>query len=1186
MILDSRDGEDQASCQSPQLAALTNELIQKLEAGGEFDLEAFVQQHPEAADELRKLYPTIRDMVALGQTSTGEESLLDARQDSVSGILGDYRIIREVGRGGMGVVYEAEQLSLGRRVALKILPLAAVLDPRSLQRFKTEAQAAAQLHHHNIVPIHGVGSERSVHFYAMQFIEGRTLAEVIGDLRTAAESNAGRKSDGAPLAMRVFGRESGRAARATDQAQDTDGAVTVRDWQAAISTERSARGTDFFRKVSELGIQIARALEHAHQQGVVHRDIKPSNLILDAQGKVWVTDFGLARIEGESSMTMTGDMIGTLRYMSPEQALAKRVSVDERTDIYSLGATLYELFTTRPAYDGADRQKLLQQIVFEDPRAPSKVNRAVPRELETIVLKAMAKAPHERYDTAAGLADDLQRFLDDRPILARRPTLLQRAGKYVRRHRLVMTTLGITTAFMMIMLTAMSIVMAARERGNRVAMERVKNQTEENANRLARQLAFEHLEDAQNWCDKGRIATGLLWMARSLQVAPPDDEALRRCIRANLSTYSRSMHQLRSVLVHDAQVVAIGYSPDGTLVATGSSKGRLQLWRAANGRPVGKPLEHGDAVTALAFSADGTQLLTGTQGGVTQLWDIPTGKAIGSPGTHDGPVVAVLHREEALRVLVQSGETVLRMKDGRTNQQIGASLVHPARVNDAALSSDGKWVLTGCEDMAVRLWDAETGDAIGRPLVEPNNRASPSKITAVTFSRDGTKFAAAAEASWVRFWKTKTQLPAGWTWIPAVAEDLAFSPDGRQLLTGFYGGILQAVNDEDDQNNQIGQDLAHRQRESVVSFSPNGLDAVTGNADGTARIWRLTNPAAPLRTFPLPGKQARAIAMSADGTRLVRAVDRAVEILDVASGTRVGDVLDHASMVASVAISPDGTRILVGGVHGSVHVWDTDTREQIAELKQHTRRVMSVSYRPDGTRFLTASYDMTARQWDASTLQPIGKPIQHEGGLYAARYSPDGTRLVTLPWGQSARLWKADGSAVAQLTTRGGEPVCTAFSPDGNRLVTGHRDRIVRVWDAHTGEPIGKPLWHVDPKPITGVAFTPDGYLMTANGRAHLWDPSIGARIGPPLELADPILRVAVSRDGAHIVAHCRDGETAIWNAPTLFDSNHTERYVLWAQVITGMELNLDGGEVRIIDGPTWHRRQERLAQLGGPSGE
>jgi serine/threonine protein kinase len=461
-----------ANVATPPLEALigqiADEFTQRLNAGERPDAEEYAARYPEHAAVVREVLAAlqlIRDTSAPGPVD--DSSHLETAREP-SGELGDFRILREIGRGGMGVVYEAEQISLGRRVALKVLPYAAVLDSRQLQRFKNEARAAATLHHPNIVPVHAVGCERGVHYYAMQYIEGQTLAGVIGDLRRTEGLDATAVPVGhvfnvpSPVGQ-VANLPSSPRSNPVETTPYEPGQVsnlpheTPREPKALLSTERSTKSRAYFRNIALLGIQAAEALDHAHQQGIVHRDIKPSNLILDLQGKLWVTDFGLAHVESGVELTMTGDLIGTLRYMSPEQALAKRVVIDHRTDIYSLGATLYELLALQPAFSGTDRQELLRQIAFEEPRAPRRVNRGVPAEMETIILKAIAKNPSERYTTAQELADDLRQYLDDKPIRARPPTFAQRTAKWSRRHRaLVWSAVNI-----LILATAGSIISTA-----------------------------------------------------------------------------------------------------------------------------------------------------------------------------------------------------------------------------------------------------------------------------------------------------------------------------------------------------------------------------------------------------------------------------------------------------------------------------------------------------------------------------------------------------------------------------------------------------------------------------------------------------------------------------------------------------------------------------------------------------
>jgi serine/threonine protein kinase/Flp pilus assembly protein TadD len=414
-----------------------------LRAGRDPDVAALAARYPHLAGQVRELVGALLVLRQLNPeelvpASAGRPLTPDA---AVLGCLGDFQIIREVGRGGMGVVFEAEQISLGRRVALKVLPFASTLDPRQLQRFHNEAHAAAQLHHPHIVPVYATGCERGVHFYAMQFIDGQTLAQLINQLRRREGRKAGdatgppaspvpmadAPTGSDPLPPFVVPYREGVGLAAAPPADTAPG--------AQLGTEHAARGPGYFRGVARLGIEAAEALEYAHQLGVVHRDVKPANLLLDGRGNLWVTDFGLAHVRRDVPLTMSGEVVGTLRYMSPEQAKARPGVADHRADVYGLGATLYELLTLEPAFAGKDVHELLRQIALDEPRAPRQCHPAIPAGLETIVLKAMAKEPDERYATAGELAADLRCFLEDKPIRARSPTLGQRLTKWARRHR-------------------------------------------------------------------------------------------------------------------------------------------------------------------------------------------------------------------------------------------------------------------------------------------------------------------------------------------------------------------------------------------------------------------------------------------------------------------------------------------------------------------------------------------------------------------------------------------------------------------------------------------------------------------------------------------------------------------------------------------------------------------------------
>jgi tetratricopeptide (TPR) repeat protein len=493
------------------VARVADEFQERQKRGERPDVEEYATRHPQAAALLRKVLASLQ---VLNLSLPGNAA--DSDEASLTGTLGDFRLLREVGRGGMGVVYEAEQLSLGRRVALKVLPLAGALDPRHLQRFQNEARAAACLHHPTIAPVYAVGCERGVHYYAMQFIDGLTLAQVLDRQRPASESPQPN--------------EPTTAYTPPPAAAETDA-------QARAATDWAPRDAAYLQRVAEWGIQAAEALEHAHQVGIVHRDIKPGNLMVDGQGKLWVTDFGLARMGADSGLTLTGDLVGTLRYMSPEQALAKRVVIDHRTDLYSLGVTLYELLSGRPAVEGNTREEILRKLTFEEPPSLRRWNRSIPAELETIVLKAMEKNPADRYATAQELADDLRNFQEDRPIRARRPSLAQRARRWARRHRAAVTAtvlcLGMALAAAV---GSVGWVLGERASRQEAAEAKVREALEEGGRRLQEGNPYDPVlitmvQQAQARVDAGAVGPELQGRVRQLR---RDLDMLQRLEEARL----------------------------------------------------------------------------------------------------------------------------------------------------------------------------------------------------------------------------------------------------------------------------------------------------------------------------------------------------------------------------------------------------------------------------------------------------------------------------------------------------------------------------------------------------------------------------------------------------------------------------------------------------------------------------
>jgi eukaryotic-like serine/threonine-protein kinase len=1204
------------------VAEVVDEFMDAVRRGERPAVEEYAGRHPQLAPLLRQVLPALQVIgVPEADSLSADDPLIYSDQSLRS--LGDFRLLREIGRGGMGVVYEAEQVSLGRRVALKVLPFAAALDVKQLQRFKHEAQAAAHLHHQHIVPVYGVGCERGVHYYAMQFIEGQTLAALRCELRQLAAPSPPSPAPGRGPA----------------------GASTAP--MAGLSTDQSTRSPAFFRTMANLGVQAAEALEHAHQLGVVHRDIKPANLLVDVRGNLWITDFGLARSGTDTGLTMSGDLVGTLRYMSPEQALGKPLLLDQRTDIYSLGATLYELLTLTPAFSGGDRQALLRQITFDEPLPLRRVNRAVPVELETIVQKAMSKLPEERYATAQELADDLRRFLADQPIRAKRPTLWQRARKWSRRHRGAVLSAGLVLVFAVIGL-ALSTLMIWREKG-RTEEQRLRAlehagearsaaaSAQQMATEAERQkivalelLARSYEERGMRSLEEGS-SLGLLDLLQAQRTVA--DFARPQCVSPFLwAAWQRaSGGRLLQVVGHQGPVVALAFSPDGRLLATASEDGTARLWVTSTGLPGSGPLRHRAGVLAVAFSQDGRWLATGSRDGSTQVWDAATGEAHGPPLRYGPAPVNVVRFSQDGTILLSAtagftpeGEQLAVPRPGRAAQLWNPSTGKPhgqllpdfQQLWAAVLSRDGKLLATGA-GQELQLWDTTTGKPRGSSWSHANS------AQVVAFSPDRKLVACATPAGHVHVWRTDGgSSRALLLRVPRWATDLQFSPDGKLLATASVNWTVQLW--EVATGEPRAGPLRHGNRVKTVAFSPDGTLLATASLDGTARLWDSETGEALGGPLCHQGT-VHAAAFSPDGKLLASASEDGTARIWTTSRPGRVEPFAHPATVLAVAFSPDGKSLATGAEDGVARLWDLDLGQSSSHCFRHDEKVSAVAFRPDGKVLATGSYDHTTRFWDPQSGQPCGIPWKHADRVSALAFSPVGNplavgllggevyggnpfspelpiklfstapKLYTLAFrqdgkllatgaGWNVQLWdvgtrKPRGSALK----RGGRVQAVPFSPDGRRLAIGSQDGITQLWDLDAGRADGPPLRHEGE--VWSVAFSPDGKLLATAGYdncVRLWDLSTSApRHGFRLRYTARVHAVAFSPDGK-LLAAAEGRNVYRWRLPREPAELREMQLRTWVELAARQNAQ---GEVEAVPWQEWRVLREELRGLEERSG-
>ncbi len=961
--------------------------------------------------------------------------------------VGDFEILGALGRGGMGQVYRARHTRLRRTVALKMLRAGAFADPEECRRFRAEAEAVARLQHPQIVQIFEVGEWPAgdgvppVPYFVLELVDGGSLAA-----RTAGRPQPPR--------------------------------------QAAAWLE-----------------PLARAVHYAHGQGIVHRDLKPSNVLLTADGTPKLCDFGVAKLlEGHEDQTRTGVVLGTAEYMAPEQAERALGPVGPASDIYGLGAILYELLTGRPPFDGPAALDVVRRVLSEEVLSPRQLQPGLPRDLVTICLKCLEKEPSRRYATAQDLADDLRRFLGREPIRARPVGAAGRLVRWCRRRPLLAALSAALALSVAGGLGATTTLWLREAEARRVAVGEKEKADGERARAL--QLAGElgQERDAAEWQAyraKLAAAAGALRLDNVFTARGYLEAAPVRHRDWEWYHYASQLDQAQAVYEgHRSFVRFVAFTPDGRLVS-GGPDGTVRVWDTATGKTA-LVADFPGQLLFFALSPDGTRVACSDAAGTVYLRHLPTGQSAVIPGT-PGQLAYFL-----------------------------------------AFSPDGARLAVGWEAGKVSLHDAATGrERLAlRPGVGPHGLT----YRPLAFSPDGRSFAVGVSDGTVRLWGTadgRLGEPArDHQSLPVVG---AFSPDGKRLATAGQHADDAVILWEVGAARPLSVQRRHRNQVVALAFSRDGARLVSTSQDTTAQLWdgRTGEPLATLRGHTAGVNEAL---FTPDGRRLVTtSEDQTLRVWDTASGLEIGVLRGHTGPVRFAALSPDGARVASAAGDQVVRVWSVDAAGRNRVLAGHTDAVRDVAFSPDGTRLLSASPDQTLRFWDVTSGRLVRSLRHPAGSLRSAALSPDGKRAVSVGRG-GAYLWDLAADppgAPFPLPAGSGSYVRCAFRPGGARVAAAGEDGAVYLWDVPGGRPAGVLRGHDDA--VYDVAFSPDGGRLASAGAAgvvRLWD--VPADGGPPagpvaaLRYGAPACSVAFSADGRLLAAGGMDQVVRLWDVRTL----------------------------------------------------
>jgi WD40 repeat protein len=1038
--------------------------------------------------------------------------------------LGRFELRRELGRGSYGLVYLAHDPQLRRDVALKVPRAETLADPGQRERFLREGQAAARLDHPNVVQVYEVGEAGPFCFIASAYCPGSTLAAW---LRSRTE----------PVEVRL---------------------------------------------AAELAATLAEAVEHAHSRGVLHRDLKPGNVLLEVADNDTgfvpkVTDFGLAKLLGteEVGQTHSGTVMGTPRYMAPEQAAGRSKEVGPAADVYSLGVILYELLTGRPPFVAESMLDMLEQVRTQEPVPPGRLRPRLPRDLDTICLKCLQKEPQHRYAGAGALAEDLRCLLAGNPISARPTPFWEHAARWARRNP---GFAALSAALVLITAVGFGVILAlwSGAAASAASEALARGEAEQERRSVQRQLARAALDQGVALCQRGEAGTGLLWLARGLENATrAQDTELQGALRAHLAVWLPEVHTLAHCQQLSGSIAVLALSPDGKTYLTGSSDGTAQLWDLTTGRAQGAPLLHPHPLLALAFSADGRQVATGCQDGA-RVWETATGRLLGPPLRPGSAVVVVAFRP------------------------------------------DGAAVLTGSTPPAsVDLWDPATGKRIGpqlplsQVLIQEwnNNRAHPA-------------------FAWL------SHITPGWfgggpesVLTSLGLRSVAFGADGRRVLTVTTPPLTLAQLWDPETWQAIPQGDLRVVPASWAAFRPdNTVLGVTAERVERNQIlsfhFRELSTGKPIGSLATPLFPLEDLVFSPTCGHAVGSGGRNAQLFEVATGHRVGAILPHPARVQSLACSRTGPTVLVGCRDGTVRVWQTNQAQPGCRMFQYAAQIplnpglgiWNVRFSPDGQILLSWGTEtrpegrmvrslLTVRLWQAHTGQPIGV-LSHPpvpGDFCAVAFSPDGQTVVTGGYDGTVRFWQArTGRPIgAVLAHPGLGSDALVFAANGATLLTGGRYHV-RLWDvaaclrAGKGDDPVRPVWEISVAPgaFSHLLSSSDGRLVAVaiegrNPTIHLFKAETGARICPPLQHPDhaglgplpyeelPRLG-AFSPDGQILVT--RAGETAcFWKTDTGQPLGQPVRH---AGGVNRVEFHPSGRLLLTQSGPTM-----RFWEVGPPGG-